>query len=310
MTGLILHHYDFSNYSEKIRVAMGFKSLAWKSVIVPPVVPKPGLAPLTGGYRRAPVLQIGANVYCDTRMILMELERRFPEPTLFPSGCKGAANAVSAWAEGPLFSAIMLYAWGANHDLMPPELFSDRAQMRGLPTPGIASVERAAARSAPLVRLQLPLVEDMLSDGRPWLCGAHFSVADLSVYHTLWFLTDRSQRLTHEFDGLEAVKGWMKRVYDFGRGHQQDISADDALAIAKNATPARPTRKAVRYSEDPEWGAMVEVRAADYAKDAIVGRLEFLDKDEIAIRTSNSQVGDILVHFPRIGFELRAARAS
>jgi hypothetical protein len=50
MTDLILHHYDFSNYSEKARVAMGFKSLPWKSVIVPPVLPKPDLTPLTGGY--------------------------------------------------------------------------------------------------------------------------------------------------------------------------------------------------------------------------------------------------------------------
>jgi glutathione S-transferase len=76
MSALILHHYDFSNYSEKVRVALGFKSLEWSSVIVPPVTPKPDLTALTGGYRRAPVLQIGADIYCDTRLILRELERR------------------------------------------------------------------------------------------------------------------------------------------------------------------------------------------------------------------------------------------
>lgn len=120
MTELILHHYDFSNYSVKVRVALGFKSLRWKSVVVPPVMPKPDLMPLTGGYRRAPVLQVGADVYCDTRMSLRELDRRHSAPTLFPAGCEGLANAVSDWAEGPLFRSIMLYAWGTNHDLMPP----------------------------------------------------------------------------------------------------------------------------------------------------------------------------------------------
>ncbi|MCP1845401.1 glutathione S-transferase [Bradyrhizobium sp. USDA 4524] len=50
MSGLILHHYDFSNYSEKVRVALGYKSLEWSSVIVPPVIPKPDLTALTGGY--------------------------------------------------------------------------------------------------------------------------------------------------------------------------------------------------------------------------------------------------------------------
>ena len=84
-TDLILHHYDFSNYSEKVRLALGYKGLDWCSVIIPPVAPKPDLTPLTGGYRRTPVLQVGADIYCDTRLILAELERRKPQPTLFPT---------------------------------------------------------------------------------------------------------------------------------------------------------------------------------------------------------------------------------
>jgi glutathione S-transferase len=182
MSALILHHYDFSNYSEKIRAAMGYKGLDWTSVNMPPVMPKPDLVLLTGGYRRAPVLQIGADIYCDTRLILRELDRRYQAPTLFSPGIVGMANAISAWAEGPLFRSVMLYAWGTNHDLMPPELFEDRARMREFPTPSVSSVERAAARNAPLVRALLPFIEDMLADGRRWICGDRFSVADLAVF--------------------------------------------------------------------------------------------------------------------------------
>ncbi|NOJ39102.1 glutathione S-transferase family protein [Bradyrhizobium australiense] len=309
MTELILHHYDFSNYSEKVRVAMGFKSLRWKSVVVPPVMPKPDLMPLTGGYRRAPVLQVGADVYCDTRMILRELDRRHPAPTLFPAGCEGLANAVSAWAEGPLFRSIMLYAWGTNHDLMPPQLFEDRARMRGLPVPSVAAAERAAARNAPLVRAQLPLVEDMLADGRTWICGDRFTVADLSVFHALWFLTDRSDRLAHELQRLSAVRSWMERVEQLGHGEREEIAPDEALEIARKVAPAPPSRNGVRHPEDPEYGSLVEVRAVDYAKHAIVGRVEFLDVDEVAIGIRNDRVGDIVVHFPRVGFELRKTRS-
>ena len=309
MVDLILHHYDFSNYSEKVRVAMGYKSISWKSVIVPPVTPKPDLTSLTGGYRRAPVLQIGADVYCDTRMILRELERRFPEPALFPVGYHGQANAISAWAEGPLFRSIMLYAWGTNHDLMPPELFEDRARMRGLPVPSVASVERAAARSAPLVRAQLPFVEDMLSDGRVWICGDNFTVADLSVFHALWFLTDRSGRLAHEFDRLTYTPSWMKRMRGLGHGTREDIEAAWAIEIARAVKPVAPARSSVRNSEDPEYGSFVEVSAGDYAKDRIAGRLEYLDVDEIALSIRNDAVGEVIVHFPRIGFDLRGARS-
>ena len=99
MTELILHHYEFSNYSEKARVAMGYKSLRWKSVIVPPVMPKLDLAPLTGGYRRAPVLQVGADISCDTRMIL----RVSSEPTLFRVAYQGGRQCSFGLAEGQLF---------------------------------------------------------------------------------------------------------------------------------------------------------------------------------------------------------------
>src|SRR5689334_19212590 len=36
--------------------------------------PRPELMPMTGGYRRTPVLQIGADIYCDTQLILRVLK--------------------------------------------------------------------------------------------------------------------------------------------------------------------------------------------------------------------------------------------
>jgi len=307
MAQLILHHYDFSNYSEKVRVAMGYKSLDWESVTIPAVLPKPDLVPLTGGYRRAPVLQIGADIYCDTRLILREIERRMPDPSLYPKGHAGSANAIAAWAEGQLFRPVMLYAWGTNHDLMPPELFEDRAQMRGLPKPSVAAVERSAARSAPLARLQLPLIEDMLADGRRWICGDCFTAADLAVYHTMWFMTDRSQRLAYEFAAFEALDAWMKRVCALGHGRPRPMSAEDALDAARTSEPAAP-RLSRPQPEDPGLGSLVEIRAADYAQDLIVGTLDFLDDDEVSIRISNDRVGNVAVHFPRLGFEMRPTR--
>ena len=76
MPDLVLHHYLGSPYAEKIRCILGFKDLAWRSVEISPVMPRPLLMPLTGGYRRSPVLQVGADVYCDTRRIAARAWRR------------------------------------------------------------------------------------------------------------------------------------------------------------------------------------------------------------------------------------------
>ena len=79
MQEIIFHHYVASPFSEKIRVVLGMKGLAWRSVEIPNMMPKPDLMPLTGGYRKTPVMQFGADIYCDTQIIIRELERRFPD---------------------------------------------------------------------------------------------------------------------------------------------------------------------------------------------------------------------------------------
>jgi len=72
MTDIILHHYDTSPYSEKVRTGFGLKGLAWASV----------------------ELQIGADIYCDSQLIMRELERRYPTPSFYPAG-HGAADALA-----------------------------------------------------------------------------------------------------------------------------------------------------------------------------------------------------------------------
>lgn len=243
MNQLILHNYDFSNYAEKVRVALGYKDLDWASVIIPPVLPKPDLVPLTGGYRRTPVLQIGADVYCDTRLILKVLDCVAPQRPVFPEAVLGIATAVAAWAETDFVHPLILYVSGTNQDVMPKELRTDRAKMRGLPEPSVDAIARAARRNAPLVRTQIPLIENMLADKREWICGDQFSIADLALYHPLWFITDRTDRLKHELAPYRAIQAWMQRVRSFGHGRPVTMSAAEALDIARDSSHDRPASR-------------------------------------------------------------------
>jgi glutathione S-transferase len=86
---IILHNYPQSPVAEKVRVALGIKGMPWRSVEIPRLAPKPMLTRLTGGYRRTPVMQIGADIYCDSQCIIRELERCHPAPSLFPSSDAG-----------------------------------------------------------------------------------------------------------------------------------------------------------------------------------------------------------------------------
>jgi len=128
MNDIILHHYPQSPVSEKVRVALGIKGLAWRSVEIPRVPPKPDVMPLTGGYRRTPIVQIGADIYCDSQCILRELERRHPEPTFYPGGAEGLPWGIGRWTDG-LFDVAVRLSLGANADQLPEAFAKDRVRL-------------------------------------------------------------------------------------------------------------------------------------------------------------------------------------
>lgn len=306
MSNLILHHYDFSNFAEKARLMMGFKGLVWRGVEIPPIAPKPKLTPLTGGYRRTPVLQDGADVWCDTRLIARELERRVPAPTLFPQRTSGAAEAIAWWAEQQFMRPVALYVSGINADHMPEGLHADRATLHGLPQPSIEAVRKAATRNLHLVRPQIRWIAGMLADGRDWLLGDTPCIADFAAYHVVWFFRGRHIDCRHELAAYPRLLAWRDRMARIGHGTRTDITADEALAAARHASPATP-RPSSPQDGDPMPGARARVRPNDNARDWVEGQVTYIDADEIALLRQDSEVGDVTVHFPRLGYDWRAA---
>lgn len=304
---LILHHYDFSNFAEKARLMLGFKGLGWQSVEQPPILPKPDLAPLTGGYRRIPVLQEGADLWCDTRLIARELERRVPAPTLFPVATRGAADAIAWWAEQQFMRPVALFVSGINADHMPAGLHEDRARLHGLPPPSIEAVRKAATRNLHLVRPQIAWIAQMLEDGRPYLLGDAPCIADFACYHVVWFFKGRHIDCRGELAPYPRLLAWRDRMATIGHGTRTEIAAAQALAVAKACEPA-PPRESTPQDGDPQPGERARVRPADNAKDWVEGEVNFIDAHEIALVREDPAVGRVAVHFPRLGYDWRTAR--
>ena len=98
---------------------MGIKRLAWRSVEIPRLPPKPMLTKLSGGYRRTPVMQIGADIYCDSQCIIRELDRRQPTPEFFPTKDAGLARCLSRWTDGAMFDLTVKVVLGSAGDDLP-----------------------------------------------------------------------------------------------------------------------------------------------------------------------------------------------
>jgi glutathione S-transferase len=303
MSDMILHHFPNSPFSEKVRIAFGIKGLAWKSVSIPVIMPKPDLVPLTGGYRKTPVLQIGADIYCDTQLIMREIERRAPEPSLYPAHTRGVADGLGWWAERSLFGVAVAVLFAKTGAHLPQEFRDDRAKFSGRNFDPQA-MKAAEPMMLDTFRAQLHWLETTLADGKPFFFGAQPSAADCGLYHMIWFVRSGRPEIIAEFPNVVA---WADRLAAVGHGTPTAIEGTDALAIAKAAEPAAPASTDARDLHGRVLGQQVSVTPDDTGKDPVSGELVAIAVDEIAIRRHDPLVGDVVVHFPRAGFVVRAA---
>jgi glutathione S-transferase len=299
----ILHHFDWSPYAEKVRVLLGIKGLAWASVQIPMVMPKPDLTALTGGYRKTPVLQVGADIYCDTSRIAAELEARWPEPSLYPDGGRGLARALATWADRFFEPGAGLSMSG--NDQLPADLLQDRREFFTH-----MDFSTFAARTPHMYGQALAhaaLVEDQLEDGRPYLGGERPGLVDATAYYVLWMLRGFIPSMAARLEPYRRVAAWEQRVREIGHGYRREIAAAEAHAIARGSGPAPPD--GVDPSDPPGLaaGQRVTVTPDDYGKVPVTGELVTLDARRIAVRRRDERVGEVVVHFPRIGYVVAVA---
>lgn len=306
MADLILHHYDLSPFAHKARLVMGLKGLAWKSVEIPMVMPKPDLMPLTGGYRKTPVLQIGADIYFDTSLIAEVLEARAPTPSLFPGGTAGHAAALTAWADQNLFLPCVNYTMSLICDRMPADFFADRAAMRGEGPPDLEKLKAAGPRLLAQTRQQLAVVETMLADGRAYLMGDEPGLADFAVYHPIWMMRNSGRRAAATLEPWPLITAWAERIDAIGEGAREELDAKEALTVAKAAEPT-PSTASIDDPDAPAVGARVTLQTADRAPEPVRGEVVSVGRHEIAIKREDPAIGTVAVHAPRAGFIVRPA---
>ncbi len=305
----ILHHYPPSLFSEKVRALFGYLDMDWQSVIIPPIMPRPHLMPLTGGYRKTPVMQIGAHVYCDTAIICRTLAARAGDDTLYRHGF--AADQVARWADTELFRTTVALNFSpeavagqmSQMSAADMEAFAkDRAELSG-GAPMVATAPDAARAQfqGDLARLDASLTE-------PFLFGDAPTIADFSVYHCLWFI-DGNPANRSMLDGWPNVRDYITRMAAYGHGNSTELTPEAALEIGTTSTPALDFPAVVdpRFAGSHKAGDSVSVSANDYGRNPLNGRLMHWSATEIIIERKDAQAGQIMLHVPNVGFEVAAA---
>ena len=311
MADLILHHYPTSPFAEKVRLILGYKKLAWKSVIIPMIMPKPDVVALTGGYRKTPVLQIGADIYCDTALIADVLEHLQPEPSLYPEPSKGMGRTLAQWADTTLFWTAMAYNFQPAGTAQvfsgaPPEAakaFADDRQAMRQGMPRMPAADATAAYKSYLRRMS-----DML-DEWPFLLGALPSIADFAAYHPLWFTRTRTPAMAGILNATPAVLAWMDHMAEMGHASFEKFTAQEAIDVAAAATPAPFQDETFQNEHGSPLGSQVTIRSENFGLEPTEGELVAATRMHYTLRRTDERAGTVHVHFPRIGYILKKAEA-
>ena len=303
---MILHHYDFSNFSEKIRLVLALKKIPWESVIIPSHLPKPDYLPLTAGYRRTPALQINSDIYCDTRMIVSILDVLKPDPPLYPKNLTvsdlAKCKMIEDWAETNFIRPIALFITGVHARKFPQEFHLDRANLHGKDSPSIERVERSADKYKNQVDQYLDWLNQLLTDKDNYLFGKELSVTDLVLYEGPWFLKkiDKSESFLQRRVWLQK---WFHDLERLKFPADRDIFASEAIDLAFKTTPQQI---AGRMEDDLQFNRGELVKVSAVGQNAMAqGRLVYIDSHKISLASDGERTGPIHVHFPRLGYSVK-----
>lgn len=304
MADFILHHYPPSPVAEKVRTAFGLKKLRWRSCEQNRLPDRPELFAMTGGYRRIPVMQVGADIFCDTQCILPALDRIAPEPSLFPDGFVGLPIGFSRWTDNELFQTGFRAAFAPVMDKLPPALLADRARLYIGEDADMAAELADMPHTLAQMRAMLGWMDERLGHA-PHLFGARPGYGDLVLWYFVWFVRERYPDAETFFAEFENILAWAARMAAIGHGDQSAITPAEALAIAKTATPQTAPREDPRDPQGLKPGMTASVAPlTDSGETAVTGAIRAVARDWIALTIEGPETGELAVHFPRVGYRV------
>jgi glutathione S-transferase len=202
-----LYRAEWSTNCERVGLALAHKGIEAQSILIE--YSNRGPVEAVSGQALVPVVEDAGEVINDSVAIMRHLDRRTPEPALFPEDptCRAGVEVFIGWFE---------HVYKATPNAMEAELEKD--------SPDSALVERLSAE----MQARLDVFEGLLAGG-DYLVAGQLTAADFVAYPFLKYASDRDPadaELFHvildEHQTLEErprLQAWIERIAALPRAY-------------------------------------------------------------------------------------------
>ncbi|KAL8681215.1 MAG: hypothetical protein Q9186_002673 [Xanthomendoza sp. 1 TL-2023] len=318
---IILFHYPFSPYARRVIWYLTLRGIEYAECIQPAALPREDLNALGVKYRRIPLLSIGRDIYCDTRLILQKLEEKFPSGALGASqpDQKAVEKLLEKWIiDGGVFSRAAQALPPEMPLLNDPKWVKDREDYMGR---SWAKEDIVKGRPEALAHLReaFELLEStLLADGRDWILNTpKASLADIEAIWPFHWLSGLEGALPPSLFGKETFP----KVYAWIDRFSATVKAAKASAPKVTRLKGAEAIKYIAQADFAEPGGEVDAQdplALTKGQDVESwptdsgfnhrdrGQLVALTRHEVVLKTQ-AKVGhkDVHIHHPRTNFRIR-----
>lgn len=300
---MILHHTPRSPFSEKVRLMLDLSEKNWMHVRAPIHSNKRRIQRvLVEGYsRRIPLLQIGADIYCDSSVISDQLaiSTGIPEYSKENLGEfkkyavdleeKGFTAFFVSIPQKQLLSAYFKdYSFKDFYGFVAGRVGSFKGVE--LPKPNVDDEKRKKEDI-------LNECEEKLSTSKYLITSEKPTLADFTLYHLIWY--SLKANMTDLFAGRPNVKKWYYGMSNGRKALPNEIKGVDALKIAKDNRP-------IVIPEDMKNGPMVGKEVSLIPDDVsgpgtlpVTGVVVGENENKIILKRVTKETGTIHIHFPK-----------
>jgi glutathione S-transferase len=293
---------------KKIMALLGYTKLDWYSELTSKGVPRPVQEILVGNYsRRIPILQIGADIYCDTKEICHQIaeisgieelsfyhlskeQQHFADELEYEFGRAVVAKLT------PMELIISYFKHIPMKDAC--TFLIDRLKLKSKMKENNPLNEKSNVEWTKFLIQYFKKIDNKLENHSFLSLEASPNYIDFTTYTHIWY-SKRVNNLKYAKD-LTNIRRWLKRMDSYDLGNYKELSEGEAIEAAKQNKPKSLDNSLLNRTNKLNKSTSITINdGLSFIMEPVQGILLGENDKKSILKRENRTIGTVHVHLPK-----------